>query len=76
MTGNVWYVLQRSENGKHYAHAFKLRRSENLASFVKDYPNIMTMNACNTMEEAKWLASAWNEQFKANGTYLYENGPF
>ena len=75
MTGNVWYALQRSENGKYYAHAWKLGRHINLASFVKDFPNLVSMNACNTMKEAKEIANAWNEQFKANGTYMFADVP-
>ena len=71
MDGYVWYVIQSSKNGKNYAHAFRLRMNQNIASFVQDYPNIVTMNACESMKYAKGLAQAWNDSFKENETYMY-----
>lgn len=73
MDNYVWYVLIRTENGKHYAHAFRLRQNQNIASFVHDYPNITHMNACPTMKYAKEIAQAWNESFKKNGTYMFDD---
>jgi len=72
----VWYVLSRCIDGKRYAHAFRLRMNQNIASFVKDYPDIEWMNACETMKLAKEIAQAWNDSFKANGTYMFGNVTF
>ena len=71
MDGYVWYVIMRSKDGKNYAHAFRLRRNENLVPFIQNYPDIVTMNPCSTKEYARGLVQAWNESFKENGTYMF-----
>lgn len=75
MNSYVWYVLTREKDGKRYAHAFRLRSNYNIASFVKDYPDIEWMNSCPTKKFAESLAQAWNDSFKNNGTYMFSDGP-
>ena len=76
MNNYVWYVLTRSVGGKYYSHAFRIRSNVNLAAFVRDFPDLATMNPCDTMKKAKEIAKAWNEQYKANGTYMFGNVAF
>ena len=71
MSNYVWYVLDRCVDGKHYAHAFRIRGTINLASFVRDFPDLLSMNPCDTKKRAMEIAQAWNEQYKANGTYMF-----
>lgn len=72
----VWYVLTRCVDGKYYSHAFRIRSNIDLASFVRGFPDLQTMNPCDTMKRAKEIAKAWNEQYKANGTYMFGNVAF
>ena len=72
----VWYVITSCIDGKRYAHAFRLRMNQNIASFVKDYKGIESMNACETKKIAVTTAEAWNKSFKANGTYMFDNETF
>jgi len=72
----VWYVLNRCKDGKYYAHAFRLRMTENLVSFMREYPDIETMNPCESKTYAKELAQYWNECYKKNGTYMFGNVKF
>ena len=74
MDGYVWYVISRKNKDGMYAYAQPIGRYINIASFVKDFPDIETMNACNTKKRAKEIAQAWNEQYKANGTYMFADG--
>ena len=56
MKNYVWYVLTRAVDGKYYSHAFRIRGTINLASFVRDFPNLVSMNPCETMKRAKEIA--------------------
>ena len=72
MSKNTWYVAQRTIKGRNAAHAFKLRNNQNIVGFDNDYPGIVTLNACDSMKEAKEIAKAWNDSFKKNGTFLFD----
>ena len=73
MDGYTWYVIsQKQEDGKQYAFPFRIRNNVNIASFVLNMPTINTMNPCNTKKKAVEIATAWNETYKVNGTYLYD----
>ena len=75
MDGYVWYVISRKNESGMYAFAHRIPMNNNIASFVKDFPNIEWMNACPTKKRACEIAEAWNEQFKANGTYMFADEP-
>lgn len=69
MTGFVWYVFNcKNHQEKYWAFAKRIPRNYNLVSYAT-MPNVITMNACNSKEEALKIAEGWNEQYKANGNY-------
>lgn len=69
----VWYVISQEQKGLCYAFAFRIRGNVNIVSFCQRFPDIdnLTMNACKTKKDAVRIAKAWNEQYKANGTYMF-----
>ena len=73
MEGFVWYAITCTENGKYYAYAWHMPRCQNIASFVRDFPTIATMNACETKKYAFWIVEQWNKQFKENGTFMFDH---
>lgn len=75
MDGYVWCVLCIKNEDGMYAYAQRIPMNHNLASFVKDFPDLEYMNSCTTMKKAKETAQAWNDSFKANGTYMFADGP-
>ena len=69
MTGFVWYVFNcKNHQEKYWAFAKRIARNYNLVSYAT-MPNVITMNACNSKEEALQTAEGWNKLYQANGTY-------
>ena len=71
MNKNVFMVVSVSENGKNYAYALRFGANNNLVSVLSRIANLASANICDTWTAAKEIASAWNETYKANGTYLF-----
>ena len=71
MNKNVFMVVSVSENGKNYAYALRFGANNNLVSVLSRIANLASANICDTWTAAKEIASAWNEAYKANGTYLF-----
>lgn len=72
MNKNLFIVVSVSENGKMYAWAFKVAACQNLVDVLASIKNLVTANVCDTMKAAKETASAWNEAYKRNGSYLFD----
>jgi hypothetical protein len=71
MNKNVFMVVSVSENGKNYAYALRFGANNNLVSVLSRIANLVSANVCDTWTAAKEIANAWNEAYKANGTYLF-----
>ena len=71
MNKNVFMVVSVSENGKNYAYALRFGACNNLVSVLSHIANLVSANVCDTWAAAKEIANAWNEAYKANGTYLF-----
>lgn len=71
MNKNVFMAVSVSENGKMYAWALRFAACNNVVDVLSRIANISTANVCDTWTAAKEIANAWNETYKANGTYLF-----
>ena len=76
MSNNIYLLLNVKENGKLYAWAYKTSANNDLLSVLARFKNLHTVNVCRTFTEAKQTAAAWNETYKQNGTYLFDNPSF
>ena len=69
-----YYAMQYSEciNGetKFWASAERIPRCYNLVGFCRD-ERVKSMMSCKTFKEAKEIARAWNDTYKANGVRAY-----
>ena len=73
MNKKHYYVIVEQENGKNYAFTETIRESENLLSVLfKRHPKATSINAFSTIKCAEEIAIAWNEDFKRNGTYMFD----
>ena len=68
----IHLVIVETENGKHYAHAESIRTGENLKAHFGRYPKMSIAHLCETALEAHTTAEKWNEEYRANGTYLFD----
>lgn len=72
---NFYIAVMIEENGKHYAHMIRVTDSTNLHSRLSGIQNIIAANIMPTKKAAAATVTAWNESFKNNGTYLFDDGP-
>lgn len=66
-----YIAVQVTENGKNYAYAVKVSESDNLLSKLA-IKGITAANLCGSRKEAEEVVATWNECFKENGSYMFE----
>lgn len=67
----MWAVMQTERNGKWYAYAYKLSKTENIV-WVINRDRVKTANYCRTKKEALEMAEHFNACHKRNGNYLFD----
>lgn len=63
-----YMAVQTEENGKYYAYVLIVTNMDNLVSKLK-ISGIVSANILATKKHACEVVKAWNEAYKANGTY-------
>lgn len=76
MNKNIFLALTVEENGKFYSWAYKTPSRNNLCSVLDGFANLITANVCDSFREAKEIVSAWNDAYRTNGTYLFDDISF
>lgn len=66
----IFAVFSVWENDKRYAYADTIKVGENLVYHIQR-THCTTCEVCATREEANELARRWNEDYKADGTSIY-----
>lgn len=66
-----YIAVQVEEGGKYYAYVVKVSESDNLLSKLK-IKNIVTANICPTKKQAAALVEHWNNAYKANNKYMFD----
>ena len=70
-----WIAAQIKENGKSYAYALRVSTSDNLLSkLIRE--SIVADKLCATKKQAAEIVTAWNEGYKANGSYMFADPAF
>ena len=72
---NRYFVATIKENDKLYSYVIKTNKSDNILYKI-NVKNVQYVMLCDTKKEACRIASTWNNQYKENGTYLFENPSF
>lgn len=62
--------------GGNYAYMVKFTSNDNLKSVLDRIGGLKAANLCTIKKEAKELVEVWNEAFKQNGTYAFDNSAF
>ena len=69
---NFYLAVQEEHTGKYFAFVIRYYNCNNLLATLEQYPNLKTVNICESKKQAEELATRWNEGYKANGTYLFD----
>lgn len=70
MKKRSYIAVTIEENGRFYSYVIKTGNQNNLLA-VLHIAGIVTANICDTFKAAKEIVTAWNENYKANGTYMF-----
>ena len=77
MAVSVWVESAPTDDySGNYAYMVKFRSSDNLKSVLDRIDGLKAANMCATRKEAKKLVETWNEAYKQNGTYAFDNQVF
>ena len=60
----------------YYAYMAKFKSSDNLKSVLDRIGGLQVANVCATKQDAQELVKTWNEGFKQNGVYAFDNPAF
>lgn len=71
-----YIAVQIEENGKWYAYAEKVSEYDNLYTRLERIRNIQTANVCPTKKAAVELVKFWNDSFRQNGCYMFDDPSF
>lgn len=67
----IFVVFAVEENGKYYAYADTIKTNENLIYHI-NRANCIVCHLCETRKQADIVAKRWNEEYRANGTYIID----
>lgn len=56
----------------YYAYVLTTNENLNLVSELKAIKGLVSVNVCSTKKRARELVEFWNQCFKGNGTYLFD----
>lgn len=71
----TYFAVAIEENDKYYAYLVKCAESDNVCSKLK-IKGLTHTNVFKTKKKAAEAVTAWNEQYKANGSYLFDKPAF
>ena len=73
---NFYLACTIEENGKFYAYAVKAPQNSNLVSVLAGIANLKAANIYSTKKKAGEIVTFWNDCYRQNGTYLFDNPKF
>ena len=68
-------AINIKENGKYYAFVEPFSDSDNALAKLY-HKNMTSVNVYSTKKKAAEIASFWNDCYRKNGTYLFDNPKF
>lgn len=72
---NTYIAVIAEENGKRYAYGIKASTMLNLVAMLKDHKHLVAGNVCETKKHMVELVNNWNEGFRQNGCYMFDDEP-
>ena len=77
MAVSVWVEsIFTDDPGGNYAYMVKFTHNDDMKSVLERIGGLQYANLCHTKKEAQELVKAWNEAYKQNGTFVYDNPAF
>lgn len=73
---HTYFAVAIEENDKYYAYVVKCAEGDNVLCSLNSIKGIVHANVCTTKKRAVELVNAWRTQYKANGSYLFNEPRF
>jgi len=70
---NNYVVITQTIEEYHLSFADKIPGSYDLYHALQRYKNISGATMCTTWKAAQELATRWNEDYKNNGSYIFDH---
>lgn len=71
----IYLAATAKENDKYYSYIIPVKENQNILAVLKAHKNIITADVCKTKKRAAEIITAWNEQHKKNGVYMFDDAP-
>ena len=71
---HFYIAVTVEENGKYYAYAVIVSQNDNVLSKLA-IKGILHANICETKKKCIEIVNLWNNSYKANGTYIFDDAP-
>lgn len=71
---NIYFAAVTTKNGKNYAYAIRVPVNTNILNIIKQH-NPKILHTCETKKQARDFVTLWNESYKNNGTYMFDDEP-
>lgn len=79
MNQNMWFAMVEKENvngsTKYCSFTWKVSRYTNFVHAFDGLKNLIVAHPCDTKKQAHELVRLWNESYRQNGNYLFDNEP-
>ena len=72
---NYYILITIMENDKYYSYVLTVPESDNLISKLR-IKNIYNAMICSTKKSAAEIVEMWNDTYKCNGSYMFDNPAF
>lgn len=69
----IYIAVTIEENGKYYSYTMPIATGMNIISKLDGIRNAKVLHLCESKRKADELTTFWNNSYKANGTYLFDN---
>lgn len=75
---NFYYAVVVEENEKYYSYVEKQYSSNNLLPMFERLKRsgAVVIHPCHTKKHASELVDFWNDAYKTNGTYMFDEPNF
>ena len=70
-----YFAVTIAENGKYYAYVVKISQDDNVLTKL-NIKGILHANIYPTKKQAAAIVTFWNEMYKRNKTYMFDNPSF
>ena len=67
-----YFVVSIKENNKLYAYVIKTSKNDNILYKI-NVKNVQFVLLADTKKEAYQIASSWNDSYKKNNNYLFDD---